>query len=592
MRTHYCGQVTETLVGEEVEVCGWVHRRRDHGGVIFVDLRDRDGIVQGVYDPDSPKVFEVAERVRNEYVLRCKGKVRFRPEGTENPNMSTGKIEIIGSSLEILNRSEPPPFLVEDETDASEEVRLKHRYLDLRRPEMLQRLKIRAEITRQLRSFLDQRGFMEIETPFLTKATPEGARDYVVPSRTHQGKFFALPQSPQLFKQLLMVSGMDRYYQVVRCFRDEDLRADRQPEFTQLDIEASFISEAQITNLMEDMFRDIFTHVLEVALPHPFPRMTYAEAIERFGSDKPDLRIPLELVSITDLMQEVEFKVFSGPANDPKGRIAALRLPKGGELTRKEIDDYTKFVGIYGAKGLAYIKVNDLSQGREGLQSPILKFLPDDVVDAIMQRTGAQDGDLVFFGADKATIVNEALGALRVKLGHDRGIIEHGWKPLWVVDFPMFEFDEKENRYVALHHPFTAPVGSVEQVAADPEQALSRAYDMVLNGTEVGGGSIRIHDPAMQQEVLKLLGIDAAEAKDKFGFLLEALSYGCPPHGGIAFGLDRLVMLMTGAQSIRDVMAFPKTQTASCPLTAAPTEISPAHLRELGLRQRQPAATE
>ncbi|ALP54740.1 aspartyl-tRNA synthetase [Candidatus Tenderia electrophaga] len=592
MRTHYCGQVTETLVGEEVEVCGWVHRRRDHGGVIFVDLRDRDGIVQVVYDPDSPKVFEVAERVRNEYVLRCKGKVRFRPEGTENPNMSTGKIEIIGSSLEILNRSEPPPFLVEDETDASEEVRLKHRYLDLRRPEMLQRLKIRAEITRQLRSFLDQRGFMEIETPFLTKATPEGARDYVVPSRTHQGKFFALPQSPQLFKQLLMVSGMDRYYQVVRCFRDEDLRADRQPEFTQLDIEASFISEAQITNLMEDMFRDIFTHVLEVALPHPFPRMTYAEAIERFGSDKPDLRIPLELVSITDLMQEVEFKVFSGPANDPKGRIAALRLPKGGELTRKEIDDYTKFVGIYGAKGLAYIKVNDLSQGREGLQSPILKFLPDDVVDAIMQRTGAQDGDLVFFGADKATIVNEALGALRVKLGHDRGIIEHGWKPLWVVDFPMFEFDEKENRYVALHHPFTAPVGSVEQVAADPEQALSRAYDMVLNGTEVGGGSIRIHDPAMQQEVLKLLGIDAAEAKDKFGFLLEALSYGCPPHGGIAFGLDRLVMLMTGAQSIRDVMAFPKTQTASCPLTAAPTEISPAHLRELGLRQRQPAATE
>lgn len=588
MRTHYCGQVTETLVGEEVEVCGWVHRRRDHGGVIFVDLRDRDGIVQVVYDPDSPKVFEVAERVRNEYVLRCKGKVRFRPEGTENPNMSTGKIEIIGSSLDILNRSEPPPFLVEDETDASEEVRLKHRYLDLRRPEMLQRLKIRAEITRQLRSFLDQRGFMEIETPFLTKATPEGARDYVVPSRTHQGKFFALPQSPQLFKQLLMVSGMDRYYQVVRCFRDEDLRADRQPEFTQLDIEASFISEAQITNLMEDMFRDIFTHVLEVALPHPFPRMTYAEAIERFGSDKPDLRIPLELVSITDLMQAVEFKVFSGPANDPKGRIAALRLPKGGELTRKEIDDYTKFVGIYGAKGLAYIKVNDLSQGREGLQSPILKFLPDDVVDAIMQRTGAQDGDLVFFGADKATIVNEALGALRVKLGHDRGIIEHGWKPLWVVDFPMFEFDEKENRYVALHHPFTAPVGSVEQVAADPEQALSRAYDMVLNGTEVGGGSIRIHDPAMQQEVLKLLGIDAAEAKDKFGFLLEALSYGCPPHGGIAFGLDRLVMLMTGAQSIRDVMAFPKTQTASCPLTAAPTEISPAHLRELGLRQRQP----
>ncbi len=592
MRTHYCGQVTETLADQEVEVCGWVHRRRDHGGVIFIDLRDREGIVQVVYDPDDPKTFEIAERVRNEYVLRCKGKVRARPEGTENSNMTTGKIEIFGTHLEILNRSEPPPFLVEDETDASEEVRLKHRYLDLRRPEMLQRLKIRAEIARHLRNFLDQRGFMEIETPFLTKATPEGARDYVVPSRTHQGKFFALPQSPQLFKQLLMVSGMDRYYQVARCFRDEDLRADRQPEFTQLDIEASFISEDQITHLMEDMFRDIFTHVLEVPLPAEFPRMTYDEAIERFGSDKPDLRIPLELVSITDLMKAVEFKVFSGPANDPKGRIAALRLPKGGELTRKEIDDYTKFVGIYGAKGLAYIKVNELAKGREGLQSPILKFLPDDVIDNIMGRVGAEDGDLVFFGADKAKIVNESLGALRVKLGHDRGVIEHGWKPLWVVDFPMFEYDEKENRYDALHHPFTAPVGSVEDVAANPEAALSRAYDLVLNGTEVGGGSIRIHSPEMQQEVLKLLGIDEAEAKDKFGFLLEALAFGCPPHGGIAFGLDRLVMLMTGAQSIRDVMAFPKTQTASCPLTAAPSEIGAAHLRELGLRQRQPASKE
>ena len=587
MRTHYCGQVTETLVDQEVEVCGWVHRRRDHGGVIFIDLRDRDGIVQVVYDPDDPKTFEIAERVRNEYVLRCKGKVRVRPEGTENPNMTTGKIEIFGHSLEILNRSEPPPFLVEDETDASEEVRLKYRYLDLRRPEMMQRLKIRADITRHLRNFLDQRGFLEIETPFLTKATPEGARDYVVPSRTHQGKFFALPQSPQLFKQLLMISGMDRYYQVARCFRDEDLRADRQPEFTQLDIEASFVSEDQITSLMEDMFRDIFTHVLEVPLPSAFPRMTYAEAMERFGSDKPDLRIPLELISITDLMKEVEFKVFSGPANDPKGRIAAMRLPNGGELTRKEIDDYTKYVSIYGAKGLAYIKVNELAKGREGLQSPILKFLPDDVIDAIMKRVSAEDGDLVFFGADKEKIVNESLGALRVKLGHDRGMCEHGWKPLWVVDFPMFEFDEKENRYVALHHPFTAPVGSVEQVAANPDAALSRAYDLVLNGTEVGGGSIRIHSPEMQQEVLKLLGIDEAEAKDKFGFLLEALAFGCPPHGGIAFGLDRLVMLMTGAQSIRDVMAFPKTQTASCPLTAAPTEIGAAHLRELGLRQRQ-----
>lgn len=592
MRTHYCGQVTETLVDQEVEVCGWVHRRRDHGGVIFIDLRDRDGLVQVVYDPDIEDVFATAERVRNEFVLRCKGKVRLRPEGTDNANMKTGKIEILGKDLEILNRSEPPPFMMEDDTDASEEVRLKHRYLDLRRPEMQQRMQIRAKVTRHLRNFLDERGFLEIETPFLTKATPEGARDYVVPSRTHDGKFFALPQSPQLFKQLLMMSGFDRYYQVARCFRDEDLRADRQPEFTQLDIEASFISEDQITTLMEDMFRDIFTHVLEVPLPHKFPRMTYAEAMERYGSDKPDLRVPLELISITDLMKEVEFKVFSGPANDPKGRIAALRLPKGGSLSRKDIDDYTKYVGIYGAKGLAYIKVNELVKGREGLQSPILKFLPDEVVDGIMQRVGAEDGDLVFFGADKAKIVNESLGALRVKLGHDLNIIEHGWQPLWVVDFPMFEYDDKEGRYTALHHPFTAPVGSVEDVSANPEAALSRAYDLVLNGTEVGGGSIRIHSPEMQEEVLKLLGIDEEEAKDKFGFLLEALAYGCPPHGGIAFGLDRLVMLMTGAASIRDVMAFPKTQTASCPLTSAPSSIGANHLRELGLKQRQPAMKE
>ncbi len=592
MRSHYCGQVTETLVDQEVEVCGWVHRRRDHGGVIFIDLRDRDGIVQVVFDPDSPANFEIAERVRNEFVLRCKGKVRARPDGTINTNMTTGKIEVFGTDIEILNRSEPPPFQIEDNTDASEEVRLKYRYLDLRRPEMQQRMRIRAQVTRHLRNFLDDRNFLEIETPFLTKATPEGARDYVVPSRTHEGKFFALPQSPQLFKQLLMVSGFDRYYQVARCFRDEDLRADRQPEFTQLDIEASFISEDQITNLMEDMFRDIFTHVLEVPLPQEFPRMTYAEAIERFGSDKPDLRIPLELISITDLMKEVEFKVFSGPANDPKGRIAAMRLPQGGQLSRKEIDDYTKFVSIYGAKGLAYIKVNELAKGREGLQSPILKFLPDDVIDGIMKRVAAEDGDLVFFGADKAKIVNESLGALRVKVGHDRGLCEHGWKPLWVVDFPMFEYDEKENRFQALHHPFTAPIGTVEQVAADPENALSRAYDLVLNGTEVGGGSIRIHSPEMQQEVLKLLGIDEAEAKDKFGFLLDALAFGCPPHGGVAFGLDRLVMLMTGAESIRDVMAFPKTQSAGCPLTSAPTEIGAAHLRELSLRQRQPVAKE
>ncbi len=592
MRTHYCGHVDEQLMDQEVEVCGWVHRRRDHGGVIFIDLRDREGMVQVVYDPDIHDVFATAERVRNEFVLRVKGKVRARPEGTVNANLRTGKIEILGLELEILNRSEPPPFLVEDDTDASEEVRLRHRYLDLRRPEMLNRLKIRAKITSRLRRFLDEREFMEIETPFLTKATPEGARDYVVPSRTHQGKFFALPQSPQLFKQLLMVSGMDRYYQVARCFRDEDLRADRQPEFTQLDIEASFITEDQITTLMEDMFRDLFTHILEIPLPAQFPRMTYAEAQERYGSDKPDLRVPLELVTITDLMKSVEFKVFAGPANDPKGRIAALRVPKGGALSRKEIDDYTKFVAIYGARGLAYIKVNDLSQGREGLQSPILKFLPDEVIDGIMKRVGAEDGDLVFFGADKEKIVNESLGALRVKVGHDKGMIEHGWKPLWVVDFPMFEYDEKENRFDALHHPFTAPVGTVEEVAANPEKALSRAYDLVLNGTEVGGGSIRIHSPEMQEEVLKLLGIDEEEANDKFGFLLKALSFGCPPHGGIAFGLDRLAMLMTGAASIRDVMAFPKTQSAGCPLTDAPSDIGQKHMRELGIRLRQPVIKE
>ncbi len=592
MRSHYCGHVDESLDGQEVEVCGWVHRRRDHGGVIFVDLRDREGMVQVVYDPDLLDVFATAERVRNEFVLRCKGKVRLRPEGTQNSNMRTGKIEILGKELEILNRSEPLPFQIEDDTDVSEEVRLRYRYLDLRRPEMQQRMQIRARVIRHLRNFLNDRGFLEIETPFLTKATPEGARDYVVPSRTHQGKFFALPQSPQLFKQLLMMSGMDRYYQVARCFRDEDLRADRQPEFTQLDIEASFINEDQITNLMEDMMRDIFAHVLEAPLPQQFPRMTYAEAMHRYGSDKPDLRIPLELVELTDLMTAVDFKVFSGPANDPQGRIAAIHVPDGGKLSRKEIDDYTKFVGIYGAKGLAYIKVNDLSQGREGLQSPILKFLPDEVVDGIMSRTNAKEGDLVFFGADKAKIVNESLGALRIKLGHDLGLVEHGWRPLWVVDFPMFEFDEKDQRWVALHHPFTAPIGSVQDVAADPAGALSRAYDMVLNGTEVGGGSIRIHNSEMQSEVLSLLGIGAEEARDKFGFLLDALQFGCPPHGGIAFGLDRLVMLMTGAQSIRDVMAFPKTQTASCPLTAAPSEIGVAHLRELGLRQRQPAATE
>ena len=588
MRTHYCGHVDESLVDQEIDVCGWVHRRRDHGGVIFVDLRDREGIVQVVFDPDRPQIFMTAERIRNEYVLRVKGRVRVRPEGTENPDMATGRVEILGLALEVLNRADVPPFLVDEETDASEEIRLRYRYLDLRRPEMLRRLKMRAQVTAVLRRFLDERGFMEIETPFLTKATPEGARDYVVPSRTHSGKFFALPQSPQLFKQLLMVSGLDRYYQVARCFRDEDLRADRQPEFTQLDIEASFISEEQIMTLMEDMFREVFAQVLEVALPTHFPRMTHAEAMARYGSDKPDLRIPLELVELTDLMKEVDFKVFSGPAHDPNGRIAALRLPKGGELSRKAIDDYTKFVGIYGAKGLAYIKVNDKAQGREGLQSPILKFLPDEVIDGIMNRTGAQDGDIVFFGADKATVVNESLGALRIKLGHDAGLVENGWQLLWVVDFPMFEWDDKERRWTALHHPFTAPrVDKPEDLAADPQGTLSRAYDLVLNGTEVGGGSIRIHSPEMQQAALNLLGITDDEARDKFGFLLDALSYGCPPHGGIAFGLDRLVMLMTGAQSIRDVMAFPKTQSANCLLTGAPSEIGERHLRELGVKLRR-----
>jgi len=586
MRSHYCGQLNEQHLDQEVVLCGWAHRRRDHGGVIFIDLRDREGLVQVVYDPDTQESFSIAEQVRSEFVLRVKGKVRRRPEGTENPDLGTGMVEVLGKELEILNRADTPPFQVDIEDDeVSEELRLRYRYIDLRRPRMLERLKIRSSITRVLREFLDNNGFMDIETPMLTRATPEGARDYLVPSRTHQGSFFALPQSPQLFKQLLMVSGMDRYYQIVRCFRDEDLRADRQPEFTQLDIETSFMNEDQIMDMMENMMREVFARVLEIPLHNPFPRMTYQEAMRRYGSDKPDLRIPLELVDVADVMKAVDFKVFSGPANDPKGRIAALRLPKGGELTRKEIDEYTKFVGIYGAKGLAYIKVNEKAKGREGLQSPILKFLPDEAIDAIMSRTAAEDGDLVFFGADKASIVNEALGALRVKLGHDLGILEHGWRPLWVVDFPMFEWDEKENRWISLHHPFTSPKEEhLELLESDPGACHSRAYDMVLNGTEVGGGSMRIFRAHVQERVFRHLGINEQEAEDKFGFLLKALKFGCPPHGGIAFGLDRLVMLMTGAQSIRDVMAFPKTQTAGCPLTSAPSEVSPAQLRELGIR--------
>ena len=589
MRSHKCGELNETHLDQEVTLCGWVHRRRDHGGVIFIDLRDREGLVQVVFDPDQPDAFHVAETVRSEYVLRVHGKVRRRPAGTENANLPTGAIEVFATALEILNKAETPPFPIDSEVEVSEETRLRYRYIDLRRPVMQHRMKMRRDITRFLRNFLDHHGFYEIETPFLTKATPEGARDYLVPSRTHENAFFALPQSPQLYKQLLMISGLDRYYQVVRCFRDEDLRADRQPEFTQLDIETSFMDEDQIMYLMEDMMRMLFAEVLHVALPNPFPRMTYAEAMQRYGSDKPDLRIPLELVDIADLLQHVEFKVFSGPANDPDGRVVALRLPGGCDLSRKEIDELTQFAAIYGAKGLAYIKVNDRSAGLEGLQSPILKFLPDEAVRAILDRTEAETGDLIFFGADKVRIVNEAMGALRIRLGHDRGLVERGWKPLWVTDFPMFELDDKQQRWSALHHPFTAPKCDQEELAANPGQALSRAYDMVLNGTEIGGGSIRIHRTEMQNVVFNLLGIGEQEAQEKFGFLLNALKYGCPPHGGLAFGLDRLVMLMSGASSIREVMAFPKTQSAWCPMIDAPALVTDLQLRELGIRLRKPS---
>ena len=588
MRTQYCGEVNADFIDQTVELCGWVNRRRDHGGVIFIDLRDRSGVVQVVYDPDIEDVFATAEQVRNEFVLRIKGRVRARPEGTVNPELPTGEIEILGKELEILNRADTPPFQIDDD-DTSEELRLRYRYVDLRRPVMQERMILRSKITRILRNYLDDHGFLDIETPMLTKATPEGARDYLVPSRVHAGKFFALPQSPQLFKQLLMMSGMDRYYQIVRCFRDEDLRADRQPEFTQLDLEMSFLNEDEIIGLMEEMIRVTFKQALDVELPNPFPRMTYAEAMRRFGSDRPDLRTDLELVDVADLMAEVEFKVFAGPANDPHGRVAALRLPQGGKLSRKDIDDYTKFVGIYGAKGLAYVKVNELANGVNGLQSPILKFLPDEVAMAIMERTGAQDGDIVFFGADKTVVVNEALGALRVKLAEDLDLMSDAWKPLWVVDFPMFEWDEATDRWTALHHPFTAPkADQLELLDSDPGACLSRAYDMVLNGTELGGGSIRIHQEDVQEKIFHLLGIGEGEAREKFGFLLDALKFGCPPHGGLAFGLDRLVMLMAGASSIRDVMAFPKTQSASCLLTSAPSEVSAGQLRELHVKVRLP----
>lgn len=593
MRSHYCGDVNESLVEQTVTVAGWMHRRRDHGGVIFIDLRDREGLVQIVCNPEDAESFAVAEKVRSEYVLQIEGVVNPRPAGSENADLRSGKIEIIAKRVTILNSSETPPFPLTEQAEVNEDIRLRHRYIDLRRPEMLQKLRFRSQIIRQLRQYLDNHGFMDIETPILTKATPEGARDYLVPSRTHPGDFFALPQSPQLFKQLLMVAGMDRYYQVVRCFRDEDLRADRQPEFTQLDIETSFVEEEDLMQLMEEMIRDLFANVLEQPLPNPFPRMTYAEAMDRFGSDKPDLRIALELVEVSDLMQAVDFKVFSAPASDPNGRVAALRVPGGNALSRKEIDDYTKYVSIYGAKGLAYIKINDLDAGREGLQSPILKFLPDEVVTAILQRTAAETGDLVFFGADKASVVNESLGALRVKLGHDLNMVEHGWRPLWVVEFPMFEWDDKTQRWYALHHPFTAPRESdIDLLSNDPGKCLSRAYDMVLNGTELGGGSIRIHKTDVQQKVFEMLGISAEEAEEKFGFLLQALRYGCPPHGGLAFGLDRLAMLMTGSASIRDVMAFPKTQSAACLLTNAPSAVSDDQLKELNIRLRKTPTTE
>jgi aspartyl-tRNA synthetase len=587
MRTHYCGDIGTSLVGQVVTVAGWAQRRRDHGGVIFVDLRDRAGLLQVVFDPDSPEMFQAAERVRNEYVLEVTGLVRARPAGTANSNLKSGGVELLAQRLEILNRSEPLPFQLDEHV--SEEVRLRYRYLDLRREEMRERLLLRHRITRAMREYLDDAGFIDIETPMLSKATPEGARDYLVPSRTHEGKFFALPQSPQIYKQLLMIAGFDRYYQIVRCFRDEDLRADRQPEFTQLDIETSFLDQQQIQQLMEGLIVTLFKRVMNVDLPQPLPRMSYAEAMRRYGSDKPDLRIPLELVDVADLVAGCDFKVFAGPAADPNGRVTALRVPQGGKLSRKEIDDYTAHVARYGAKGLAYVKVNERAKGRDGLQSPILKFLSDAAIGGILERTGAVDGDLIFFGADTAKVVSDALGALRLKVGQDLKLVEPGWRPLWVVDFPMFEWDPDSRRWMAMHHPFTSPANlDYAALAANPGEAIAKAYDMVLNGSEIGGGSVRIHMQELQSTVFDLLGISADEAQLKFGFLLDALKMGAPPHGGIAFGLDRLAMLMAGADSIRDVIAFPKTQTAACLMMDAPTEVSEAQLKELHIRVRTP----
>lgn len=581
MRSHYCGQVTTDLLGQSVQLAGWVHRRRDHGGVIFIDLRDREGIVQAVIAPGQQEAFAKGELVRSEFVIQVRGKVRRRPEGTVNPNIKTGEVEVAVDELTILNRAEALPFPIDEYHEVGEEVRLRYRYLDIRRPDMFERLKTRARIVRYIRNFLDKQGFMDVETPCLTRATPEGARDYLVPSRVHPGNFYALPQSPQQFKQLLMMSGVDRYYQIVKCFRDEDLRADRQPEFTQLDMETSFLNEHEIQTIVEDLLSGLFAESLGVQLPRPFPRICYAEAMGRYGSDKPDLRIPLELVEVSDLMKGVEFKIFAEAIKDPHARVAALRVPGGAVLSRKEIEEYTQYISVFGARGLAYIKIN--AEGKEGLQSPILKFLPESVVNAIIERTGAKVGDIIFFGADKATVVNESLGALRVKIGHDRGLVEKEWSILWVVDFPLFE--KGEGQLSSCHHPFTSPkTDSVDELLKDPIHMHARAYDVVLNGTELGGGSIRIHSSEMQKAVFKILNIDEKQAEDKFGHLLTAMKMGCPPHGGIALGIDRLVMLMTGASSIRDVIAFPKTQTATCPLMGAPSTVEPEQLIDLGIK--------